>query len=232
MKLGHDYNSYNEYIAEEWKMFKSDTVRRPAMLEATETLTVRRVLDIGCGAGQEMLPFVERGAHAFGMDVTPEVGQVGRKLYAAEGYGDQVSFLRGSGDELPFASESFDVLLCRGALMFMNNKRALTEMSRVLKPGGVFFLMYQAAPYYWWKMRKGIASGSFLSSVHAARVLFAGNMYLLTGKQPFNKLTARGEIFQSKTSLQREIVPLNLKIIGEMPDTNSQTPSFIITKNA
>jgi ubiquinone/menaquinone biosynthesis C-methylase UbiE len=230
-KVIEAFSDYNDYIEYEWKFSLEDPRRAEAMLKATSGVEVRRVLDIGCGAGQEMLPFIKRGASGVGVDITPEVGQVGRKMYAKEGLLDQISFLRGSGNELPFASETFNVLICRGALMFMNNKRALAEMSRVLQPGGLFFLMYQAAPYYWWKVRHGITSGNILSSVHAGRVLFAGNMYLLTGKQPFNKLTAGGEIFQSKSSLEREINPLGLKIIGEMPDTNPQTPSFIIAKN-
>jgi ubiquinone/menaquinone biosynthesis C-methylase UbiE len=230
-KVIEAFSGYNDYIEYEWQYFVSNPERSEAMLEATRALDVERVLDIGCGAGQQMLPFIERGANGIGLDITPEVGQVGRKMYEKAGFPKSVSFLRGSGNELPFESESFDVLICRGALMFMNNKKALSEMSRVLRRGGKFFLMYQAAPYYWWKMRHGITSGNIMSSVHAMRVLYAGNMYLLTGKQPFNKFTAGGEIFQSKTSLQREINPLGMKIVGEMPDTNPQTPSFIIAKN-
>jgi hypothetical protein len=58
----------------------------------------------------------------------------------------------------------------------------------------------------------------------------AGYSYEKTGQQPFNKLTAAGETFITKKILQRELEFSALRISGEMPDTNSQTPSLIITK--
>jgi SAM-dependent methyltransferase len=226
------FDGYNDYIAYEWKYFVENPERKNAALAATKGVDVRRILDIGCGAGQEMLPFIERGASGVGMDITAEVGKVGRQMYAEAGFADRVSFLRSSGNDLPFADDSFDVLICRGALMFMENRRALAEMARILKPGGVFLLKVQDAPYYWWKVGHGLKTGSLLTSVHAARVLFAGNWYKLTGKQLFNKITAGGEIYLSKNVLSRELSALNMKITGEMPDTNRQTPSFVIRKNA
>jgi ubiquinone/menaquinone biosynthesis C-methylase UbiE len=225
------FDGYNDYIAYEWKYFVENPERANAALKATKGVEVRRVLDIGCGAGQEMLPFVERGAYGVGMDITPEVGRVARRMYREAGFADRVSFLRTSGNDLPFADDAFDVLICRGALMFMENRRALGEMSRVLKPGGVFLLKVQDAPYYWWKVGHGLKTGNLLTSVHAARVLFAGGWYKMTGKQMFNKLTAGGEIYLSKNVLSRELNRLNMQITGEMPDTNRQTPSFVIRKS-
>jgi SAM-dependent methyltransferase len=226
------FSGYNDYVAYEWKYFVENPARARALLEATADVEVRRVLDIGCGAGQEMLPFVkERGASAVGIDITPDVGIVGRKLYAENGFADRVSFAQASGNELPFESESFDVMICRGALMFMDSRKAIAEMSRILRPKGVFLLKVQDAPYYWWKVRHGLKSGNVLSSVHAARVLAAGNYHLLTGKQSFGRLTAGGEIFQTRKALSRAFAPFGMEITGELPDTNPQTPSFIITKN-
>ncbi|MBC7798246.1 MAG: class I SAM-dependent methyltransferase [Pyrinomonadaceae bacterium] len=224
------FSGYNDYLTHEWRMFLSDEKRQAAILQATQNVDVKRVLDIGCGAGQEMLPFVTRGARGVGLDYAPEVGQVGREMFAQYNFADKVDFMRGSGNELPFESESFDVVICRGALMFMRAKFALAEMCRVLKPNGVFLLKIQAPPYYWWKIGHGIKSGNFLSSVHAARVLFAGNWFLFTGEQIYNKLTAGGETFHNLKTLEREFKSLGMKINGELPDTNPQTPSFVISK--
>jgi hypothetical protein len=90
--------------------------------------------------------------------------------------------------------------------------------------------MFQAPPYYWWKIGDGVKSRNILSSIHALRVLFAGNLYRLTGQQSFNKLTAAGETFITKKILERAAGFSTMKIIGELPDTNKQTPSLIITK--
>jgi hypothetical protein len=112
----------------------------------------------------------------------------------------------------------------------MNIKPTLREMTRVLRTEGVFFLKYHAPHYYLSKFSEGLKSGNIPSSVHAMRCLLAGYSYQKTGQQPFNKLTAAGETFVTEKILQRELKYSALKIIGEMPDTNSQTPSLIITK--
>jgi ubiquinone/menaquinone biosynthesis C-methylase UbiE len=230
IKLGTDFDSYNDYISLEWENFERDTVRYKPMLDATNLTRVRRVLDIGCGAGQEMMPFIETGAFGIGIDVTPFVGQVGRRKYSEKGLRNQVSFIKASGNKLPFADESFDVLICRSALMFMDVKTALNEMSRVLAKNGRFFLMVQAPKYYWWKMREGLKRKEIKTSIHALRVLFNGVWFSLSEKQSYNYLTANGETFVSRNTLKRDLKQLNLEIIGEMPDTNQQTPSFIIKK--
>lgn len=230
MQSNEKHSDYNDYVIAEWKKFQAEPQRQEALLKATEKINVRNVLDIGCGAGQEMLPFVARGARAVGVDVVPEVGQIGREMFAAEGFGEKVQFICASGNELPFADGTFDVLICRIALMYMDIKFVLREMERVLRTGGVFFLKYHAPPYYWWKLGEGLESRNILSSVHAMRCLMTGHFYQIIGRQPFNKLTAAGETFVTKKILQREFKSSALKIIGEMPDTNSQTPSLIIIK--
>lgn len=224
------YESYNSYAEVEWNLFSPETSRYQALLRETEGIAIGNVLDIGCGAGQEMMPFVANGAIGFGLDVAAEVGQVGRKKYGEAGYGSSVNFLRSSGDSLPFKDESFDVLICRGAIMFMKSADALAEFARVMKKGGVLFLMIQAPPYYWWKLRKGLSDFNLMSSVHAGRVLVNGGFYGITGKQIRNKLTAGGEMYLTREGVKRKIESLGLRIAGEMPCTNEQTPSLIIRK--
>jgi len=232
IEVPREYRDYSDYIGSEWKQFHERPERAAASLKVTENIEVRRVLDIGCGSGQEMLPFVERGALGFGMDVAREVGLVGRKLFVKRGFGERVSFLCGSGNEIPFADASFDVIICRGALMFMDNQKALAEMSRVLRPGGVFLLRVLAPLYYWGKIKEGIRIRHYKSSIHALRVLAAGEWYLLTGRQSFSSLTAGGEIFRTSKSLSRDLERVGLKIVREMPDTEASGPSFLVTKNA
>jgi ubiquinone/menaquinone biosynthesis C-methylase UbiE len=230
IQINNSYSAYNDYAIAEWKKFQAEPQRQEALLKATENIQVNSVLDIGCGAGQEMLPFVARGVKAVGIDITPEVGQIGREMFIAKGYGEKVEFIRASGENLPFAADTFDVLICRIALMYMNIKFALREIARVLRTEGLFFLKYHAPPYYWEKFSKALMSRNILSSVHAMRCLVTGNFYHMSGRQPFNKLTAAGETFVTKKILQREFKNSGLKIIGEMPDSNNQTPSLIISK--
>ena len=211
-------------------MFQKDPSRRHALINATEGLRVNHVLDIGCGAGQELLPFLSLGATGVGVDLSAEAVQFGQEMLVQSGFGDTTHFLAASGGDLPFTDECFDVLICRVALMYMDQKSALREVSRVMRPGGRFLLKYHAKSYYVSKFWRGLKTHSAKSSIHALRVLATGYIYHLTGKQPTGRLTAGGEIFQTRESLTREFAGLRLKIIGEMPDWNNQTPSLVITK--
>ena len=191
---------------------------------------MKHVLDIGCGAGQEVLPLVETGAKGCGIDLEPAAGRVGREMFAHVKLGAEVEFVQASGTRLPFKNDCFDVVICRVALMYMDNRSALSEIGRVLKRPGRVLLKYHAPAYYWAKLSDGIRSGYIKSALHAARVLYAGYHYYLTGRQPFNLLTAGGEMFQTRTTLQWELAGLGMQIGPEPPDTNRRTPSLTIIR--
>ena len=230
MGNGEEHSAYHAYVAKEWDLFLANSSRESSLLDAAGGIDVNLVLDIGCGAGQEMLPFIRRGARGIGIDVSPQTGEFGRKMFESEGLADNVEFLRGDGSWLPFKSEIFDLVICRVALMYMDNKRALCEIGRVLRPSGKFVLKYHTPTYYWWKFRNGFKTRHVKSSIHAARVLYAGYLYTMSGRQHYNKLTAGGEIFQTEYTLKRELHAVGLKILGTLPDSNPQAPSVVIGK--
>jgi SAM-dependent methyltransferase len=55
-----------------------------------------------------------------------------------EGLGDRVRAEVGDVNDLRFHEGSFDAVICQAVLMFVDQQQALTEIRRVLKPGGVF----------------------------------------------------------------------------------------------
>lgn len=226
-----EFSSYESYLITEWELFKGDSSRYRAFLAFSDEVAIKRVVDVGCGAGQEMLPFVSNGAFGCGLDYVPETGSTGRRLYEAEGLADRVTFVRGTGDLLPFGDSSYDVVICRGSIMFMDNERAISEFARVLNEGGLLFLMFQAPAYYWWKFRTGIFSGRLLSAVHAARVLYGGTVFALTGRQPRGRLTAGGEVFETRNYVVRTAERYGLTKLAEMPDSNPKTPFIVFAKN-
>src|SRR3982750_4597633 len=129
---GQKDNGYRDYLELEWALFERDRTRRAATLEATQGIKVKRVLDIGCGAGQEMLPLVEKGARGLGIDLNPAFGPVGREMFRRTFPGGKVEFVLGSGASLPFEKDTFDVVICRVAINYMDNQAAFAEVRRVL----------------------------------------------------------------------------------------------------
>lgn len=223
-------NTYNDYILLEWEKFVSDPLRSRASLEATSLIEVKRVLDVGCGAGQELLPFVREGrALGVGIDIEPTTGHVGREKLAAHAPGARVYFLRGSAEDLSFPDEVFDTVICRLALPYTNNAQAIAEASRVLRPGGRYLLKIHGVRFYLDLLKRALKSCSIMSIMYACRVLVAGSIYHLIRRQLRTRIPST-ETFQSEWLLRRELSRHGLAIQGKTPDSNPLTPSFVIVK--
>jgi SAM-dependent methyltransferase len=199
-------------------------------LDAVDGLKVERVLDVGCGIGQVLYPFVAlKGALGVGLDPTARACQMGRDFYAEQVASARVHFVCGMAEELPFPSSTFDVVNCGLALPYMNNARAIEEVARVLRPGGVFLLRIHHARYYLRDIWQGLLARRLLSMIHAGRVLAVGSIYHLTGKQTDTRLFGN-ETFQTRWLLGRELSRRGLTLTAERTDSNPQTPAFVIHK--
>jgi arsenite methyltransferase len=99
------------------------------------------VLDIGCGAGTDTLvaaQMVAPAGHVTGIDMTPEMLSRARAA-AAEMRAENVEFVEGDVEKLPFAAASFDVAISNGVIDLIPDKDAVfSEIFRVLRPGGRF----------------------------------------------------------------------------------------------
>lgn len=232
MKGPIPYPNYDTYLRAEWDKFINEPERSRASLELSADITIKRVLDVGCGAGQELLPFLsETDAVGVGTDIAAEVGRVGREMYANHAPQAQINFLRCGAEDLPFPSASFDVVICRLALPYTDNARAFAEASRVLRPGGKYFLKISGARWYLLELGQALRQLNPLSAIHAARVLVAGAVYHLTRKQPRRRIPSP-ETFQSEWLLRRELRRHGLSIHCKTPDSNPITPSFLIIKES
>jgi SAM-dependent methyltransferase len=93
------------------------------------------VLDVACGTGNVALRAAEAGARVVGLDLTPELFATGRRLAGEAGV--EVEWVEGDAEALPFADESFDVVVSTFGCMFApRHELAASEIGRVLRPGG------------------------------------------------------------------------------------------------
>jgi SAM-dependent methyltransferase len=98
-----------------------------------------RVLDLGSGAGTDSLVaalMVGAEGSVTGIDMTPEMLAKARAAAGEAGL-ENVSFLEGEAERLPFADESFEVIISNGVIDLIPDKDAVfAEIYRVLRPGG------------------------------------------------------------------------------------------------
>ena len=99
----------------------------------------KRVLDLGSGAGSDSLVAalqVGPEGSVTGIDMTPEMVEKARTGAAELGLGN-VTFVEGEAERLPFADESFDVVISNGVIDLIPDKDAVfAELQRVLGSGG------------------------------------------------------------------------------------------------
>ncbi|MEO1078418.1 MAG: methyltransferase domain-containing protein [Pseudomonadota bacterium] len=98
----------------------------------------RDVLDIGCGQGEPACILArEHGARVAGTDLEAHLVERARERAAAAGLETRVSFCLAKPGPLDFADESFDCIVCSGAMTQIEDKRSMyRECLRVLRPGG------------------------------------------------------------------------------------------------
>jgi 2-polyprenyl-6-hydroxyphenyl methylase/3-demethylubiquinone-9 3-methyltransferase len=99
--------------------------------------TGTRALDVGCGGGVLAEEFASMGFDVTGID--PSAGSIEAARKHAEQSGLQIDYRVGYGDRLPFEDDVFEVVSCCDVLEHIHHWEAvIAEISRVLKPGGVF----------------------------------------------------------------------------------------------
>lgn len=105
------------------------------------------VLDVACGTGDMVIELAKRGCSVTGVDISAEMLNVARQKTAS------ANFQLGNAEALPFADGVFDAVTCAfGVRNFVHLEQGLTEMLRVLKPGGTMVILELATPDSPWVM--------------------------------------------------------------------------------
>ncbi len=131
-------------------LWRAGQERRLAMiLRAAGERALGRILDNGCGVGAYLERLSDRAAGAYGLEFDAERAvEAGRR---------GLPVVRAAGEALPFPSAHFDLILSHEVLEHVaDDRRAVEEMVRTLRPGGrlVLFVPNRGYPFethgvYW-----------------------------------------------------------------------------------
>jgi len=111
-------------------LWRAGQERRLAMiLQAAEERANGRVLEDGCGVGQYLARLAKTAERAVGLEIDPERASVAHRR--------ELQVACGAGEDLPFPADTFDLVVSHEVIEHVrDDKRAVHEMVRVLRPGG------------------------------------------------------------------------------------------------
>lgn len=123
---------------------KGDDLKK--LVEIADVTGKEIVLDVATGGGHTAGALAPLVQEVTAFDLTPEMLAVAEKFIKSNGH-DNVAFIAGDAEELPFEDDAFDLVTCRIAPHhFPNVEKFIMEVYRVLKQGGQFILDDNVAP--------------------------------------------------------------------------------------
>ncbi len=96
----------------------------------------KKILDIGCGAGEAAVYFAKKGADVTAIDISERMLDVAKGL--AKRYNVNINTKISSSDHIKFHDEIFDIVYAANLLHHVDIESSLREISRVLRKGGAF----------------------------------------------------------------------------------------------
>jgi len=100
----------------------------------------KKVLEVGCGVGNDLLQFARAGAVVSARDLTENAVRLATQNLAREGFVGDIQ--QGNSEALGFPDDTFDVVYSHGVLHHtVDTEQAIAEVRRVLKPGGEAIIM-------------------------------------------------------------------------------------------
>ena len=160
----------------------------------------RRILDVGCGAGQTLIGSGAATRCACGIDPDAQALKLGRRL------DDRLQLALARGEQLPYRDGAFDLVISRVALPYMRIDRALAEMARVLVPGGDAWITLHPIAMTWREVRADLRAAAAKNLVHRAYVLANGALLHFTGREfamPWRRDAY--ESFQTERTMRRAL---------------------------
>jgi ubiquinone/menaquinone biosynthesis C-methylase UbiE len=95
----------------------------------------KKVLDVGCGAGTDLVRFARGGAEVTGVDISSAAIELARSNFEQQGLAADLH--EADGERLPFDANTFDLVYAHGVVQYTPDGQGLVdECRRVLKPGG------------------------------------------------------------------------------------------------
>jgi len=184
-----------------------------ALTERTEEEAIFRLagdvkgkvlLDLGCGDGTYSIAAFQRGARVTGLDISDAM--LDSAQHRAAACGASVEWRQASAESLPYDSGTFDVVLAVTILCFVRHPlQVVQEVSRVLRPGGLF-VIGELGRFSFWAVSRRVRGWLGSSRWRDAHFWTVGELQQLLQQGGFQVGTARGCVYYPPFNLAAHIV--------------------------
>ncbi|MAN58423.1 MAG: bifunctional demethylmenaquinone methyltransferase/2-methoxy-6-polyprenyl-1,4-benzoquinol methylase UbiE [Flavobacteriaceae bacterium] len=142
--ISGNYDGLNRVIS-----LGSDVAWRKKVIQLVAARNPESILDIATGTGDLAIQFAEATAatRIVGLDLSEGMLSVARKKTANLPVTSRIEFIKGDSEALPFSDSTFDAITVSfGIRNFEDLEKGLSEILRVLKPGGLFVILETSVP--------------------------------------------------------------------------------------
>ncbi|WP_010181266.1 bifunctional demethylmenaquinone methyltransferase/2-methoxy-6-polyprenyl-1,4-benzoquinol methylase UbiE [Aquimarina agarilytica] len=139
---GH-YDGLNRVIS-----FGIDIKWRNKVVALVKETKPQRILDVATGTGDLAINLVRTGAsEIIGLDISSGMLEVGKEKISQKKLDSTITMVLGDGEKIEYPDNYFDAITVSfGVRNFEHLEQGLSEIFRVLKPGGIFVVLETSVP--------------------------------------------------------------------------------------
>ncbi len=142
--ISENYDGLNRVIT-----FGIDVKWRKKVVEIIKATNPKNILDIATGTGDLAIMQSKAipKAKVVGLDISSGMLEVGKQKISSLKLDDKIEMVLGDSENIPYEDNFFDAItVSYGVRNFENLNKGLTEIKRVLKPGGTFVVLETSVP--------------------------------------------------------------------------------------
>lgn len=141
--ISSNYDGLNRVIS-----FGIDQSWRKKVIKIVTDSQAKSVIDIATGTGDLAIALAEKNIKkVVGIDISNGMLDVGRQKIKTQNLSDKIEMVQADSENLPYDDNSFDAAtVAFGVRNFENLDKGLSEIYRILKPGGVFVILETSNP--------------------------------------------------------------------------------------
>ena len=141
--ISHKYDFLNHFLS-----LGIDIRWRKKAIKLLKDIEPKQILDIATGTGDFAIESLKLNPdHVTGVDISEGMLNVGRQKLKKRKLNDKITLTSGDSENLPFEDNKFDaIIVAFGVRNFENLEKGLSEMFRVLRPGGKVVVLEFSKP--------------------------------------------------------------------------------------